>query len=69
MTTSDEQSRCPLCQLNNRCGINETTACWCTQEKVPAALIAQLPNEKKGNVCICQACIKKFNLENIKEVR
>jgi len=69
MTVPDEQSRCPICQLNNRCGVNDTTPCWCTLEKVPAELIAQLSDEQKDKVCICQACIKNFNLENIKEVR
>jgi hypothetical protein len=32
------------------------------QEDVPKALIQQVPDKSKGKACICQACIKKFNL-------
>jgi hypothetical protein len=57
------QPYCPLCNNLNLCGISDTTTpCWCMVENVPKALINQVPDEKKGKACICQACIKKFNL-------
>jgi hypothetical protein len=62
MTTNTDTSYCPLCQQNNRCDVDSPQGCWCTLEKVPSALIQQVPDEKKGKSCICQACIKKFNL-------
>ncbi len=58
------QPNCPLCNNNNLCGVNDTTKpCWCTLNKVPNELIQQVPESKKGKSCICQACIKKFNLD------
>ncbi|WP_350226383.1 cysteine-rich CWC family protein [Thalassotalea sediminis] len=52
---------CPLCQRENRCGINNETACWCLTAKVPKALIRQLPTSKQGKACICAKCIAAFN--------
>ncbi|WP_076420707.1 cysteine-rich CWC family protein [Colwellia sp. UCD-KL20] len=52
---------CPLCQQNNNCAINTVEPCWCTTKKIPAALIAQVPAEKKNKSCICANCVDKFN--------
>jgi len=61
--TSSNQPYCPLCSNLNLCRVSDTTKpCWCMLEKVPKALIQQVPDTKKGKSCICQACIKKFNL-------
>jgi len=62
MTINIDASNCPLCQQNNHCDVGSPQGCWCTLEKVPNMLIQQVPDEKKGKSCICQACIKKFNL-------
>jgi hypothetical protein len=62
MTKNLNAGHCPLCQQNNCCDVASPQGCWCTREKVPNALIQQVPDEKKGKSCICQACIKKFNL-------
>jgi hypothetical protein len=62
MTKNLDASHCPLCQQNNYCDVASSQGCWCTQEKVPNALIQQVPDGKKGKSCICQTCIKKFNL-------
>jgi len=57
------QPYCPLCSNLNLCAVSDTTkVCWCMQEDVPKALIQQVPDKSKGKACICQACIKKFNL-------
>jgi hypothetical protein len=59
----NDTSSCPLCSNTNLCGVNNTTKpCWCMLEKVPNELIQQVPAKAKGKSCICQACIKKFNL-------
>ncbi|NQZ20691.1 MAG: cysteine-rich CWC family protein [Colwellia sp.] len=62
MTLNPNVSHCPLCQQKNRCEIASLQGCWCLLEKVPKALIQQVSDEDKDKVCICQACIKKFNL-------
>ena len=62
MTINLDASHCPLCQQNNRCDVASSQGCWCLLEKVPNALIQQVPDDKKGQSCICQACIQKFNL-------
>jgi hypothetical protein len=60
---ASNQPQCPLCNNQNLCGVSNTTKpCWCTLEKVPSALIQGVPDAEKGKICICQACIKKFNL-------
>lgn len=62
MTINVETSNCPLCQQKNYCDVDSPQQCWCTLEKVPQALIQQVPDKAKGKSCICKACIKKFNL-------
>lgn len=75
MTEVVDSSVCPLCQLANQCGVNEVEPCWCTKEKVPEALIAQVSDKYLNKSCICQDCIEKYNLAielskaNIKEVK
>lgn len=64
-----DSSFCPLCQAKNQCGIKGSEPCWCTKEKVPEALIAQVPDESLNKACVCQACIQKFNIDNAKEVK
>lgn len=69
-----DDTLCPLCQAKNQCGINQygkkdNELCWCTKEKIPEALISQVPAESLHKSCICQACIQKFNLDNAKEVK
>lgn len=61
MTDKIDNTSCPLCHINNQCGVNNTTSCWCAVVKIPAALLAQVPSSFKGKVCICQACVDKFN--------
>ena len=62
MTINVDASLCPLCQQKNRCDVASPLGCWCSLEKVPHALIQLVPDDKKGQSCICQTCIKKFNL-------
>ncbi len=64
MTVNKDDTICPLCQQQNQCGIAAEHACWCTKVKVPSELTQQVPASLKNNVCICQACIEKFNIDN-----
>ena len=62
MTINLDANHCPLCEQNNHCDVASPHGCWCSLEKVPNALIHHVPDDKKGQSCICQTCIKKFNL-------
>jgi len=52
---------CPFCHLENSCGINNSSPCWCTQQKVPPALIDLVPEHIKNKACICNNCISQYN--------
>lgn len=69
MTKPIDETICPLCQLENSCGVDNEQPCWCTKTKVPETLIKQVPEELQKKACICQQCINKFNSENIVEVK
>ena len=43
--------------------VTSTFSCWCmdeTREKLPENYQSLLPEEFRGNVCLCQACISKL---------
>ncbi|WP_448564754.1 cysteine-rich CWC family protein [Thalassotalea ganghwensis] len=61
--STEETTICPLCQQDNQCQLNEKHPCWCTKEVVSKALIDKVAKEKQGKVCICLACIRKFNFD------
>ncbi|MEO6291414.1 MAG: cysteine-rich CWC family protein [Burkholderiaceae bacterium] len=58
-----DPSQCPLCGEQNRCAmeVERTTGqkqppCWCTTARFDAALLAQIPAEKRNLACVCAAC-------------
>lgn len=55
--------QCPLCGGPNECAPAACgrfdVDCWCTQARIPDALLAQVPPEKKGKACICPTCVAK----------
>ncbi|MCW8883984.1 MAG: cysteine-rich CWC family protein [Motiliproteus sp.] len=57
--------RCPLCGEENSCAMasnnsNSETPCWCFSDKVPEALLKQLPPHQRGKVCVCRRCVDSF---------
>lgn len=64
----EEAKFCPLCQANNKCGVNDKEPCWCMKEKIPTELIEKVPSLARNKACICQACVEKYHFKNIKEV-
>jgi hypothetical protein len=55
-----DPARCPRCGRPNACAMaagDDAAPCWCTQVKVPAALLAGLPAAAVGTACLCAACI------------
>jgi len=69
MAEQINESQCPLCQSNNFCGVDDEAGCWCTKEKVPQALIEQVPPHLTRKACICQKCIKKYHFDLAKQVK
>jgi len=61
-----EEMRCPICGNPNHCKekavVNGITLekCWCAYEIFPKELLALVPKEKQGKVCICQNCLQLF---------
>lgn len=59
----EEKGICPLCGRENRCASvlgTDPHSCWCMTAKVPKELIDMVPEEKKGNSCICQKCVEDW---------
>lgn len=54
---------CPLCQLENNCGIHEqhkAKVCWCALQEFPKEIFELVPEEKMRKACICASCLEKF---------
>jgi hypothetical protein len=51
---------CPLCGNPNACsqaGCSGAKAdCWCMSVVIPTQVLAKVPEDKLGKVCICQKC-------------
>jgi hypothetical protein len=51
---------CPLCGKPNECsqaGCPGASAdCWCLSVVIPAEVLAKVPEDKVGKVCICRRC-------------
>jgi hypothetical protein len=53
------QRTCPLCGGDNQCAIasgSDPRDCWCREAAIDTAVLARLPAEAVGKVCICPAC-------------
>lgn len=53
--------RCPLCGGPNDCapaGCGRFDVdCWCSQARIPAALLDRVPAEQRDLACICRRCV------------
>ncbi|WP_230181176.1 cysteine-rich CWC family protein [Aquabacterium sp. CECT 9606] len=53
------QTDCPLCGGPNACAVAagaDAGSCWCHQATFSAALLARVPEDQRGQVCICARC-------------
>jgi len=62
------QHLCPLCGQPNQCamhaqrdGTHASQACWCTQVKIGADLLDRIPDQARGQACVCAACVRAAN--------
>ncbi|MFD1956310.1 cysteine-rich CWC family protein [Paenibacillus thailandensis] len=54
---------CPLCGQSGRCGNPEArpdAACWCYTAGFPKEIFSLIPDEKRGQACICPDCLAAF---------
>lgn len=55
----NDTSRCPLCGRNNECAIaagRPAESCWCMTSNIDPDVLASIPDEAQGKVCICADC-------------
>lgn len=50
---------CPICGKDNQC--QNSVDCWCYNVTIPEGLLRLVPEEKRGQSCICKACIDRYN--------
>ena len=60
MSVASNTGLCPLCGESNQCdmaaGVSAESPCWCTQVPFSAELLASVPLNAQGKLCICQRC-------------
>ena len=54
---------CPLCGGPNACAAAQSgsfdTPCWCREATFSPDLLARLPDEERGQACVCQDCASR----------
>ncbi len=50
---------CPICGGDNGCIIGNKD-CWCRDFDFPEGLIEMVPEDKRGQVCICRQCAQTY---------
>ena len=70
MTQTTDATKCPLCGkenncLNVKCGGDPENNCWCNNPDIrfPPGLTEQVPETNRGKACICEACVKAYNVK------
>ncbi|MGZ5180301.1 MAG: cysteine-rich CWC family protein [Ramlibacter sp.] len=58
-----DPGQCPLCGQPNGCAMERERAtgvpqppCWCTAATFGRELLEQLPDDRRGQACICASC-------------
>ena len=58
---------CPLCGGANECQLCSPAAykgqCWCARAEIPGELLERVPENLRNRACICQPCLKNFQLQ------
>jgi len=52
---------CPACGQPNQCAVAsgaDAQGCWCMQAQVSRAALARLPEQERGQRCICPVCAR-----------
>jgi len=59
--------RCAICGGPNQCAmaqVPEADECWCETATIPPELLARVPANVAGRVCVCQRCVAEHNKTN-----
>ena len=54
-----DNNRCPICGELNECAIaagRSPESCWCMTVSIDPDVLASIPSEAEGKVCICATC-------------
>ncbi|WP_111606181.1 cysteine-rich CWC family protein [Marinomonas arctica] len=57
--------KCPFCKSDNGCALDDSQTCWCFRVIVPDDMMALIPLQQKGIVCVCQRCIEFYCTDKI----
>lgn len=64
MSVPIDDSLCPLCKADNRCGnrlkADKDVACWCMSEAIPKSALSAIVPALKGRACVCQVCARRY---------
>lgn len=55
----NDSTRCPLCGDPNQCAVaagRSAETCWCMTATIDPDVVASIPEEAQGTVCICPRC-------------
>lgn len=67
MSPKIDTAVCPLCGKPNDCAVAadpNATECWCEDVEFPQELFDQVPENAFRKVCICRACLERYNGDN-----
>jgi hypothetical protein len=56
---SPSAERCPVCGQLNECAMTagqEVESCWCFSAQIPAEALERIPEESRGQSCLCPRC-------------
>lgn len=57
MTTPPDPAKCPICVHDNECGmLKGAKECWCFFTSIRPETIERIPDEARGQTCICRTC-------------
>lgn len=56
-----DTTKCPLCGEPNECAVaagSDPESCWCMSATMDPRVLASIPAEAQGRVCICPRCAR-----------
>ncbi|SHF68401.1 Cysteine-rich CWC [Marinomonas polaris DSM 16579] len=57
--------KCPFCLTDNGCALDDSQTCWCFNVTVPDDMVALIPSQQKGSVCVCLQCIEFYSTDKL----
>ncbi|WP_111638513.1 cysteine-rich CWC family protein [Marinomonas shanghaiensis] len=57
--------KCPFCKSDNGCELDKSRTCWCFRVIVPDDMLALIPEQQKGILCVCRRCIEFYRTDRL----